>query len=69
MLFLRTPIFTLFKTKVSIVKFSPDSKYLITVTSVNVDGEQVIEVWDWTLGPEKPTRMSITNYFLNITFI
>jgi len=30
-----------------IVKFSLDSRYLITV-SVDTDGEQTVDLWDWT---------------------
>jgi hypothetical protein len=47
-----------------VVKFSIDSKYLITV-SIDTDGEQTISLWEWMLGLEEPTCMYI-KYFNNI---
>lgn len=45
----------MFKTNISIVKFSMDSKYLITVSNMNINGEQEINLWDWTSATEGPT--------------
>ncbi|XP_025421610.1 cilia- and flagella-associated protein 251-like [Sipha flava] len=56
--FEKNPILTLlspFKMGIAIVvKFSIDSKYLITV-SIDTDGEQTISLWEWMLGLEEPT--------------
>lgn len=47
-----------------VVKFSIDSKYLITV-SIDSDDEQTIGLWDWMLGLEEPT-CTYTKHFNNI---
>lgn len=47
-----------------IVKFSVDSKYVITV-SADTNDEQSIDLWDWASGAEEPICMSINyNIFL-----
>lgn len=41
-----------------IVKFSVDSKYVITVSADSND-EQSIDLWDWVSGAEEPICTSI----------
>lgn len=56
--FYRKPIRYLispFKTGTSIVRFSVDGKYLISVSEADADGEQSIDFWHWTSNSEKPT--------------
>lgn len=45
---------TPFKSGISIVKFSIDSKYVITV-SYDTNNDQIINLWDWMSGSEKST--------------
>ncbi|XP_050541916.1 cilia- and flagella-associated protein 251-like [Daktulosphaira vitifoliae] len=50
-----TPIYSVFspfKSGISIVKFSIDSKYLITVATVN--NVQSVALWNWTFGADDP---------------
>ncbi|XP_050431891.1 cilia- and flagella-associated protein 251-like [Adelges cooleyi] len=52
-----TPIFTAFlppNVGVVAVKFSINSKYLVTVSSTLDSGAQSIGLWDWTSGAEEP---------------
>ncbi|CAI6356934.1 unnamed protein product [Macrosiphum euphorbiae] len=38
---------------ISIVKFSVDSQYVITVSVADTNGEQTIDIWEWTSGKEE----------------
>eukprot|EP00102_Acyrthosiphon_pisum_P008905 XP_003246262.1 PREDICTED: WD repeat-containing protein 66-like [Acyrthosiphon pisum] len=53
---LRTPVYSVlspFEMGISIVKFSVDSQYVITVSVADTNGEQTIDVWEWTSGKEE----------------
>lgn len=53
-----------------IVRFSVDSKYVITVSADHND-EQSIDLWDWASGAEEPICMSIYHniVILNISML
>ncbi|XP_050063809.1 cilia- and flagella-associated protein 251-like isoform X4 [Aphis gossypii] len=53
---LRVPVFSVlspFKIGISIVKFSIDSQYVITISVADTNGEQTISIWEWTSGNEE----------------
>jgi len=51
-----TPVFSVLSPSemgISIVKFSVDSQYVITVSVADTNGEQTIDIWEWTSGKEE----------------